>query len=38
MIGDVKRGDIGSTAEAYAIGHFQALGADALTINPYLGK
>ena len=35
VIGDVKRGDIGSTAEAYARAHFA--WADALTINPYLG-
>ncbi len=35
MIGDIKRGDIGSTAEAYARAHFAM--ADALTIHPYLG-
>jgi orotidine-5'-phosphate decarboxylase len=35
VIGDVKRGDIGSTAEAYAEGHFAH--ADALTLHPYLG-
>lgn len=35
VIGDVKRGDIGSTAEAYADGHFAL--ADALTLHPYLG-
>ena len=35
VIGDVKRGDIGSTAEAYAEGHFRL--ADALTLHPYLG-
>ena len=35
VIGDVKRGDIGSTAEAYADGHFAM--ADALTLHPYLG-
>lgn len=37
---DAKRGDIGSTAEAYAkayLGHSTAWGADALTVNPYLG-
>jgi orotidine-5'-phosphate decarboxylase len=38
VIGDVKRGDIGSTAEAYADGHFGLLGADALTVSPYLGR
>lgn len=36
VIGDVKRGDIGSTAEAYAGYHFEH--ADALTVHPYLGK
>ena len=35
---DAKRGDIASTAEAYAAAAFQALDADALTINPYLGR
>ncbi|MBL8750177.1 MAG: orotidine-5'-phosphate decarboxylase [Planctomycetes bacterium] len=35
VIGDIKRGDIGSTAEAYADGHFGL--ADALTLHPYLG-
>jgi orotidine-5'-phosphate decarboxylase len=38
VIGDVKRGDIGSTAEAYAQCHFDLAGADALTLNPYLGR
>lgn len=36
VIGDIKRGDIGSTAEAYAEGHFAM--ADALTLHPYLGR
>jgi orotidine-5'-phosphate decarboxylase len=36
VLGDVKRGDIGSTAEAYAEGHFRI--ADALTLHPYLGQ
>ena len=35
VVGDVKRGDIGSTAEAYAEGHFRV--ADAVTLHPYLG-
>ena len=35
VLGDVKRGDIGSTAEAYAEGHFAI--ADAVTLHPYLG-
>ena len=36
VIGDLKRGDIGSTAEAYAQGHFD--WADAVTLHPYLGS
>ncbi|MFM1872864.1 MAG: hypothetical protein RL398_2286 [Planctomycetota bacterium] len=35
VLADVKRGDIGSTAEAYAEGHYQV--ADAVTLHPYLG-
>ena len=35
---DVKRGDIGHVAEAYATACFDALGADAVTVNPYLGR
>lgn len=38
---DVKRGDIGSTATAYAaayLGADSAWGADAVTVNPYLGR
>lgn len=38
---DAKRGDIGSTAKAYAtacLGASAAIPADALTINPYLGR
>ncbi|NLT73676.1 MAG: orotidine-5'-phosphate decarboxylase [Chloroflexi bacterium] len=34
---DAKRNDITSTATAYAQGVFDRLGADALTVNPYLG-
>ncbi len=47
VIGDVKRGDIASTAEAYADGHIgrvtiegeltEVFGEDMITINPYLG-
>jgi orotidine-5'-phosphate decarboxylase len=37
VLSDVKRGDIGSTSEAYAQGHFGHIGADAVTLNPYLG-
>jgi len=35
---DAKRGDIGSTAAAYARAVFDGLGADAVTVNPYLGQ
>jgi len=47
VIGDVKRNDIGSTAEAYAAAHLRvfpqdanylSLGVDAVTVNPYLGS
>lgn len=48
IIGDIKRGDIGSTSEAYAIGHlgkvkvgnnsFAAFDEDFVTVNPYLGS
>ena len=48
VIADVKRSDIGSTAEAYAEGHLGVasvegvelfdLGADACTVNPYFGS
>lgn len=40
VIMDAKRGDIGSTAKAYAnawLGHSAPFPSDALTINPYLG-
>lgn len=35
---DAKRGDIASTAEAYAKSAFVTLGAHAITLSPYLGK
>jgi uridine monophosphate synthetase len=35
---DAKRGDIGSTAAAYARAAFDVLGADAVTLSPYLGR
>src|SRR5262249_13372406 len=35
---DGKRGDIASTAAAYAEAAFSLWGADSLTINPYLGR
>ena len=38
VILDAKRGDIASTAEAYAASAFEKLGADAITLNPYLGR
>ena len=38
IILDAKRGDIASTAEAYAKSAFNHLGADTITLNPYLGK
>ncbi len=38
VILDAKRNDIASTATAYAQAAFQELDADALTINPYLGR
>ncbi|MDE6926868.1 MAG: orotidine-5'-phosphate decarboxylase [Acetatifactor sp.] len=48
VIGDVKRGDIGSTAEAYAAGHlgkvqvgsrsYYSFDEDFITVNPYLGS
>ena len=48
VIGDVKRGDIGSTSEAYAVAHlgkvqvgsktFGAFDEDFATVNPYLGS
>jgi len=34
---DAKRGDIASTAEAYAKSAFETLGAHCITLNPYLG-
>ena len=37
VILDAKRGDIGSTAEQYAIEAFEHYQADAVTVNPYMG-
>jgi len=37
VILDAKRGDIGPTAAHYAIEAFDRYGADAVTVNPYLG-
>jgi uridine monophosphate synthetase len=38
VILDAKRGDIASTAEAYAKAVFETLGAHCVTLSPYLGK
>ena len=37
LIFDAKRGDVGSTAQAYAHAVFEAWPADAVTVHPYLG-
>jgi orotidine-5'-phosphate decarboxylase len=38
VIGDGKRGDIGSTAEAYARALFETWRFDAVTVSPFLGR
>ena len=48
VIGDIKRGDIGSTSSAYAVGHvgrvkignnsYAGFDEDFVTVNPYLGS
>lgn len=38
VILDAKFGDIGSTAEQYARAAFEAFGADAVTLSPYVGS
>jgi orotidine-5'-phosphate decarboxylase len=38
VILDAKRNDIGNTAEAYAREAFERYGADAVTVNPYMGE
>jgi orotidine-5'-phosphate decarboxylase len=38
VIADAKRADIGSTAARQAVALFDVLGADAVTVNPYLGE
>lgn len=38
VILDAKVGDIGSTAEHYATMFLEELGADAITVNPYMGR
>ncbi|KQU82982.1 Orotidine 5'-phosphate decarboxylase [Variovorax sp. Root318D1] len=37
VILDAKRGDIGTTAEQYAIEAFERYGADAVTLSPFMG-
>ncbi len=37
IILDAKRGDIGSTADQYAIEAFERYGADAVTLSPFMG-
>jgi orotidine-5'-phosphate decarboxylase len=38
VILDAKRNDVGHTAEAYAREAFERYGADAVTVNPYMGE
>lgn len=38
VIADAKRGDIGNTASMYARSLFDTLGADAVTVAPYMGE
>lgn len=38
LVADAKRGDIGSTAARQAVALFDRLGADAVTVSPYLGE
>ncbi len=38
VIADAKRGDIGSTAKHYARAMFEEFGADAVTLNPLMGR
>lgn len=38
VIADAKRGDIGNTATQYAEAVFDSLEADAVTLNPYMGR
>ncbi len=38
VVADAKRGDIGTTAARQAAALFDALGVDAVTVNPYLGS
>lgn len=38
IIADAKRGDIGNTSDKYAQAFFEHLNADAITVQPYMGK
>ncbi|MCM1005084.1 MAG: orotidine-5'-phosphate decarboxylase [Prevotella sp.] len=38
VIADAKRGDIGNTSKMYAATFFNTLGADAVTVAPYMGE
>lgn len=38
VIADAKRGDIGNTSRKYATAMFDTLGADAVTVAPYMGE
>ena len=38
IIADAKRGDIGNTSEMYAAAFLQEMGADAITVAPYMGE
>ena len=38
VIVDAKRADIGSTNDGYVTALFDELGADAITVHPYLGS
>jgi orotidine-5'-phosphate decarboxylase len=38
MVLDVKRGDIGETQQFYAKACFAVIGADAVTLNPFMGR
>ncbi len=38
VIADAKRGDIGTTAKHYAKSLFEVFGADAVTVNPLMGR
>lgn len=38
IITDAKRGDIGNTCYQYACAFFDSLGADAITLSPYMGR